>query len=197
MKILRANSLKTSHDLLVQWQNQQNKRKWSNVDGLFVESFLCFLVSLDRVTDIKTKTFFCNTSNRDYVHNSSLSGGCSSVFSSVSIPILFSSWAFCSEADCVSSESHDVTKERALLMAPPAIEKDLWPRKEWFLFEAFHIGQSQYAPIIKWTHLLQNSEKNKRGRRRGREKRVLPCYEWFNFWLVEKLAGIFLVNHQA
>lgn len=124
MKIQRADSLKTSHDLLVQWQNQQNKRKRSNVDGLFIESFLCFLVSLDRVTDIKTKTSFCNTSNRDYVHNSSLSGGCSSVFSSVSIPILFSSWAFCSEADCVSSESHDVTKERALLMAPPAIEKE-------------------------------------------------------------------------
>ena len=57
MKIQRADSLKTSHELLVQWQNQQNK-KWSNVDGLFIESFLCFLVSLDRVTDIKTKTFF-------------------------------------------------------------------------------------------------------------------------------------------
>ena len=58
MKIQRANSLKTSHDLLVQWQNQQNKRKWSNVDGLFIESFLCFLVSLDRVTDIKPRLFF-------------------------------------------------------------------------------------------------------------------------------------------
>ena len=47
MKIHRANSLKTSHDFLVQWQNQQNKRKWSNVDGLFAQYFLCFLVSLD------------------------------------------------------------------------------------------------------------------------------------------------------
>lgn len=189
MKIHRANSLKTSHDFLVQWQNQQNKRKWSNVDGLSAQYFLCFLVSLDRVTDTKTKTFFCNTSNRDYVHNSSLSGGCSSVFSSVSIPILFSSWAFCSEADCVSSESHDVTKERALLMAPPAIRKrkHLWPWKEWFLFKAFQIGQSQYSPIIKWTHLLQISEKNKRSRRQRRENACYQVtigltYDWLRSW---------------
>lgn len=66
----------------------------------------------------------CNTSNRGYVHNSSLLGDCSSVFSLVSKPILFSSCAFCSEVDWVNSESHDVTKERALLMAPPAIEKE-------------------------------------------------------------------------
>lgn len=184
MKIQRANSLKTSHDLLVQWQNQQNKRKWSNVDGLFIESFLCFLVSLDRVTDIKTKTFFCNTSNSFL-----LSLYTNFIFL---LSVLFWSW--------LRKFWEPWRHQRACTVNGTTCDrkrKDLWPRKEWFLFEAFHIGQSQYAPIIKWTHLLQNSEKNKRGRRRGREKRVLPCYEWFNFWLVEKLAGIFLVNHQA